>query len=189
MKVNANQLRKGNVVEINNKLFAVMTAQNIQPGKGTPVTQLDLRDLATGIKTTERYRTTESVERVYIEDRDYTYLFTEGDMITFMDVENYEQLAVPADVVGDQAVWLQEGMKVVISIYEGKAVAVVLPQTVTMAITETEPTVKGQTASSSYKPAIVENGQRVMVPPHVSAGVRIVINIQEGGTYLERAKD
>ncbi|MFC3676325.1 elongation factor P [Ferrovibrio xuzhouensis] len=188
-KVNANQLRKGNVVEINGKLLAVIAAQNIQPGKGTPVMQLELRDLSSGLKTTERYRTTESVERVFIEDREFTYLYTEGDLITFMDVENYEQLSVPAEVVGDQAVWLQDGMKVDIALYEGKAVSVTLPQTVTLEITETEPTVKGQTASSSYKPAIVTNGQRVMVPPHVSAGVRIIINIAEGGVYLERAKD
>jgi elongation factor P len=188
-KVNANQLRKGNVVEINGKLLAVLTAQNIQPGKGTPVTQLDLRDLSTGLKTTERYRTTESVERVFIDTREFQYLFTEGDTITFMDVETYEQIPVPADVVGEQAVWLQDGMKVEIALYEGKPVSVTLPQTVVMEITETEPTVKGQTASSSYKPAIVANGQRVMVPPHISAGVRIVINIQEGGVYLERAKD
>jgi len=188
-KVNANQLRKGNVVEINGKLLAVLTAQNIQPGKGTPVMQLDLRDLQSGVKTTERYRTTESVERVFIDTREFSYLFTEGDMYTFMDKENYEQVAVHADVVGEQAVWLQEGMEVEIALYDGKPVSVTLPQTVIMAITETEPTVKGQTASSSYKPAIVENGQRVMVPPHVSSGVRIVINIQEGATYMERAKD
>lgn len=188
-KVNANQLRKGNVVEVNGKLYAIIAAQNIQPGKGTPVMQLEMRDLASGLKTTERYRTTESVERVFIDTREFTYLFTEGDQITFMDTENYEQIGVPAEVVGDQAVWLQDGMKVEISLYEGKPVAVELPQTVVMEITETEPTVKGQTASSSYKPAIVENGQRVMVPPHVSSGVRIVININEGGTYMERAKD
>jgi elongation factor P len=188
-KVNANQLRKGNVVEINNKLYAVITAQNIQPGKGTPVTQLDLRDLATGLKTTERYRTTEAVERVFIDTREFQYLFTEGDQATFMDIENYEQIQVPLDVIGDQAVWLQDGMHVEISLYEGRPVSVELPQTVTLEITETEPTVKGQTASSSYKPAIVSNGQRVMVPPHITAGVRIVINIQEGGMYIERAKD
>lgn len=188
MKVNANQLRKGNVVEINNKLFAVMTAQNIQPGKGTPVTQLDLRDLATGLKISERYRTTESVERVFIENREFTFLFAEGDTLTFMDVENYEQLPVPRDVVGDSAVYLQDGMKVDIALYDGKAVSVEMPQTVILDIADTEPAVKGQTAASSYKPAILSNGVRIMVPPFVGVGTRIVINVAENA-YMERAKD
>jgi len=187
-KVNANQLRKGNVVEINGKLLAVITAQNNQPGKGTPVMQLDLRDLSSGIKTTERYRTTESVERVFIDTREFSYLFSEGDMYTFMDTENYEQIGVAAEVVGEQAVWLQEGMKVEIALYDGKPVSVSLPQTVIMEITETEPTVKGQTASSSYKPALLENGVRTLVPPHIEAGIRVVINTADG-SYVERAKD
>jgi len=188
MKVNANQLRKGNVVEINGKLLAVITAQNIQPGKGTPVTQLDLRDLATGVKTSERYRTTESVERVFIDTREFQFLFAEGEMLTFMDIESYDQIQVPTDVVGDSAVYLQDGMHVEISLYEGKPVSVEMPQTVILEITDTEPTVKGQTASSSYKPATLSNGVRVMVPPFISTGTRIVVNVAENA-YMERAKD
>ncbi|WP_428245506.1 elongation factor P [Ferrovibrio sp.] len=188
MKVNANQLRKGNVVEINNKLYAVITAQNIQPGKGTPVTQLDLRDLASGLKISERYRTTESVERVFIENREFTYLYAEEDTLTFMDVENYEQLPVPREVVGDSSVYLQDGMKVDIALYDGKAVSVEMPQTVILDVTDTEPAVKGQTAASSYKPAILSNGVRIMVPPFVGIGTRIVINVAENA-YMERAKD
>ena len=187
-KVNANQLRKGNVVEINGKLLAVIAAQNIQPGKGTPVMQLELRDLSSGLKTTERYRTTESVERVFIEDREFSYLYSEGDIYTFMDSENYEQIGVPADVLGDQAVWLQEGMKVDIALYEGKPVSVTLPQTVIMEITETEPTVKGQTASSSYKPAMLSNGVRTLVPAHITPGTKIVVMTADG-SYVERAKE
>lgn len=188
MKVNANQLRKGNVVEVNGKLYAVMTAQNIQPGKGTPVTQVDLRDLSTGLKISERYRTTESVERVFIDTRDFQFLFAEGDTLTFMDVENYEQVGVPRDVVGDSAVYLQDGMKVAISLYDGKPVSVEMPQTVVLEVTDTEPAIKSQTAASSYKPAILSNGVRVMVPPFIAVGTRVVVNVGENA-YMERAKD
>jgi elongation factor P len=188
MKVNANQIRAGNVVELNGKLYSVMKAQNVIPGKGNAITTLEMRGIADGIKTVERFRTQESVERVYIDTRDYTYLFSNGDMHTFMDKESYEQIEVPGEVVGDGAKFLQENMEVKLSLYEGKPVAAELPQTVTLEIVETEPSMKGQTASSSYKPAILSNGVRVMVPPHISNNTRIVISIEEG-TYLERAKD
>jgi elongation factor P len=188
MKVNANQIRAGNVVEMNGRLYSVLKAQNVIPGKGNAITTLEMRGIADGIKTVERFRTQESVERVYIDTRDYTYLFSNGDMHTFMDKETFEQIEVSEDVIGDGAKFLQENMEVKLSLYEGKAVAAELPQTVVLEITETEPAMKGQTASSSYKPAIVSNGVRVMVPPHVTAGTRIVISI-ESGEYLERAKD
>jgi elongation factor P len=188
MKVNANQIRAGNVVELNGKLYSVMKAQNVIPGKGNAITTLEMRGVADGIKTVERFRTQESVERVYIDTRDYTYLFSNGDMHTFMDKETYEQVEVQEDVVGEGAKFLQENMQVKLSLYEGKPVAAELPQTVTLEIVETEPSMKGQTASSSYKPAILSNGVRVMVPPHIGSGTRIVISIEEG-TYLERAKD
>lgn len=188
MKIQANQLRAGHVVEINGKLYAVLKAQNIQPGKGTPVTQLEMRGIKDGVKINERYRTTESVERVFIDERDFQFLFAEGDQCTFMDVENYEQLVVPKEVIGDAVVFLQESMHVTIRLHEGVAVAVELPQTVTLTVTETEPTVRGQTAASSYKPAILENGVRIMVPPHVNVGTKVVVSTDEGN-YLERAKD
>ncbi len=187
MKVNANQIRAGNVVELNNKLYSVMKAQNVIPGKGNAITTLEMRGIADGVKTVERFRTQESVERVYIDTRDYTYLFSNGDMHTFMDKETYEQIEVSSDVIGDGAKFLQENMEVKLSLYEGKAVAGELPQTVILEITETEPSMKGQTASSSYKPAILSNGVRVMVPPHIGPGTRIVVSI-EAGEYLERAK-
>lgn len=188
MKVNANTLRAGHVIEHNGHLFAVIKAENIQPGKGTPVTQVDLRRLSDGIKVTERFRTQETVERAYIDERDFQYLFQEDDNYTFMDVETYEQLQVPKEVVGDPAVFLQDGMKVSMRLHEGKAVAVALPQKVVLEVVEADPVVKGQTAASSYKPAIMSNGIRVMVPPFITAGTRIVVNTEDG-TYLERAKD
>jgi elongation factor P len=188
VKVNANTLRAGQVIEHNGHLFTVIKAENIQPGKGTPVTQVDLRRLADGIKVTERFRTQETVERAYIDERDFTYLFQEGDSYTFMDVESYDQLQVPKEVIGDPAVFLQDGMKVAIRTHEGKPVSVALPQKVTLEVVEADPVVKGQTAASSYKPAIMSNGVRVMVPPFITAGTRIVVNTEDS-SYLERAKD
>ncbi|MFO1150221.1 MAG: elongation factor P [Alsobacter sp.] len=188
MKVIASSLRKGNIVEKDGKLYVVLSAENFHPGKGTPVTQVDMRRISDGVKVSERYRTTEQVERAYVEDRDFNFLYQDGEGFHFMNTETYDQLAVPADVVGDMAIWLQENMPVVLSIFEGTAVAIQIPPRVTLEITDTEPTVKGQTASSSYKPATLSNGARVMVPPHVASGTRIVV-MTEDGTYVERAKD
>ena len=187
-KVLASSLRKGNVVDIDGKLYVVLTAQNIHPGKGTPVTQLDLRRIADGVKISERYRTTEQVERAFVEERQYTFLYEDGEGLHFMEPESYEQVTMPREVIGDAAVYLQEGMTVSLSLHEGVAIAAVLPQRVTLEIVETEPTVKGQTASSSYKPAVLANGVKTMVPPHISAGTRVVI-MTEDGSYVERAKD
>lgn len=188
MKVNANTLRSGHVIEHNGHLFAVIRAENIQPGKGTPVTQLELRRISDGIKTTERYRTQETVERVFIDERDFSYLFADGESLTFMDQENFEQVSVSKDIVGDQAAYLQEGMICQIKLHEGNPVAITIPDKVTLEITETEPVVKGQTAANSYKPAILENGARVMVPPFISSGTKIVVSTVDG-SYIERAKE
>lgn len=187
-KVNANQIRKGNVIELNGRLYAVMKADNIIPGKGNAITALELRGVSDGIKTVERFRTQESVERVFIDERDFQYLFAEGEMLTFMDIESYEQVAMAREDVGDQAVYLRDGMPVQISLYEGRPVAIKLPQSVILEVVETEPVVRGQTAASSYKPAMMDNGMRVMVPPHIEAGTRIVVNTDDG-SYIERAKD
>jgi elongation factor P len=188
VKVLASSLRKGTVVEIDSKLYTVLTAQNIHPGKGTPVTQLDLRRISDGVKISERYRTTEQVERAYVEDRPYTYLYEDGDGFHFMNPDNYEQVQVSKDIIGDSAPYLQENMTVNLSIHEGVPIAFELPSRVTLEVVETEPTVKGQTASSSYKPAVLSNGVKTSVPPHIAAGTRVVINTEDG-SYLERAKD
>ncbi|GGF60842.1 elongation factor P [Azorhizobium oxalatiphilum] len=188
VKVIASSLRKGNVVEMDDKLYVILSAENIHPGKGTPVTQLDMRRISDGVKVSERYRTTEQVERAYVEDRPHTYLYEDSDGYTFMNPDNYEQIAVPKDVVGEQSVYLQEGMECMLSTYNGNAIAIDLPARVTLEIVDTEPTVKGQTASSSYKPAMLSNGVRTMVPPHVASGTRIVI-LTADASYVERAKD
>lgn len=188
MRVIASSLRKGNVVEKDGQLYIVLSAESFFPGKGTPTTQVDMRRMSDGVKVSERYKTTEQVERAHVEDHDFTFLYQDGEGFHFMNQENYEQMAVSEDVIGDKGQWLQEGMVCILSTFDGNAVAIQLPQRVTLEVMETEPVTKGQTASSSYKPARMSNGARVMVPPHISAGTRIVV-LTETGEYAERAKD
>jgi elongation factor P len=188
VRVIASSLRKGNVVEKDGQLFIVLSAESFFPGKGTPTTQVDMRRMSDGVKVSERYKTTEQVERAHVEDHDFSFLYQDGDGYHFMNQENYEQLQVSEDVVGDKGQWLQEGMVCILSTFDGNAVAIQLPQRVTLEVMETEPVTKGQTASSSYKPAKMSNGARVMVPPHITAGTRIVV-LTEDGSYAERAKD
>ena len=188
MKVQASSLRQGNVIEGDGRLYAVLRAENIHPGKGTPVTQLDMRRISDGVKVSERYRTTEQVERAFIEAADFQYLYKDGDGHTCMNGETFDQVVVPADVIGELDVYLQENMTVKLSLHEGVPVAIELPQRVTLEIVDTEPTMKGQTASSSYKPAMLSNGVRTAVPPHISTGTRIVV-LTADGSYVERAKD
>jgi elongation factor P len=188
VKVIASTLRKGNIVEIDDKLYVVLSAENIHPGKGTPVTQLDMRRLSDGVKISERYRTTEQVERAHVEDREHTFLYNDGDGFHFMNAETYDQVTLPPDLVGDQAAYLQPEMKVRLSLYDVVPVGIELPQRATLEVVETEPTMKGQTASSSYKPAVLSNGVRTMVPPHIGPGTRIVVMTADG-SYVERAKD
>ncbi len=188
VKVIASSIRKGNIMEVDGNLYAVLTAESFHPGKGTPTTQIDMRRISDGVKTSHRYKTTEQVERAYVEDFDHTYLYQDGEDYIFMNPENFDQITVKPDVIGDQHIYLQENMTVRLAMFEGRAISAILPARVTLEITETEPVTKGQTASSSYKPAILTNGARVMVPPHVSAGTRIVVQTEDGA-YVERAKD
>jgi elongation factor P len=188
VKVIASSLRKGNIVDLEGRLYVILTAENIHPGKGTPVTQVDMRRLSDGVKSSQRYKTTDSVERALVEEREFQFLYQDGDGFHFMNMENYDQIAVPEDVIGDQAKYLHAEMKVKLSVHEGVAVGIVLPQRVTLEVSETEPTTRGQTASSSYKPAVLSNGVRTTVPPHIVAGTRIVVSTEDG-SYVERAKD
>jgi elongation factor P len=187
-KVIASQLRKGNVLDIDGKLYVVLTAENFHPGKGTPVTQINMRRISDGTKVSERWKTTEQVERAIVEDLNFQFLYEDGEGFHFMNPENYDQVAVHPDVVGDDKAYLEEGMTVVLSIHEGIAIALQLPRYATLEVVETEPVVKGQTASSSYKPAILSNGVRSGVPPHIDVGTRIVV-LTEDGSYVERAKN
>ncbi|MFM2356872.1 MAG: hypothetical protein RLZZ528_2608 [Pseudomonadota bacterium] len=188
MKVIASSLRKGNVVELEGRLYVVLSAANFHPGKGTPTTSVDMRRISDGVKVSERWKTTDQVEKATVDEREYDFLYEDGEGFHFMNPENYDQLAVSPDVIGDGKVYLQDGMRVYLRTFEGAAIAIEFPQKITVEITETEPVVKGQTASSSYKPAMTSNGLRVMVPPHIGVGTRIVINTDDN-SYVERAKD
>ena len=188
MKVQASSLRKGSVVDMDGKLYVVLNAENIHPGKGTPVTQLNMRRISDGVKVSERYRTTEQVERAFVDQREHTFLYSDGEGFHFMNPESYDQLVAPPEVVGDLAVYLQDGMAVTLSTHEGTPIALELPARVTLEVVETEPVTKGQTASGSYKPAMLSNGLRTMVPTYITAGTRIVVQTEDG-SYYERAKD
>ncbi len=189
VKVIASSIRKGNIIERDDgQLYVVLSAESFHPGKGTPTTQIDMRGLANGVKTTDRYKTTEQVERAHVEDSEHDYLYKDAEGYHFMNNETFEQLQLSDDLIGAQAAYLQEGMKVILSIFNDMAVGIQLPPRVTFEIADTEPAMKGQTASSSYKPATLTNGARVMVPPHISPGTRVVVNTEDG-TYVERAKD
>lgn len=188
MKVIASQVRKGNVLEENDQLYVVLSADSFHPGKGTPTTQIDMRRISDGVKVSQRYKTTEQVERAFIDEQDFQYLYDDGDGFTFMNGETFDQVSVAKSIVGDLAPFLQESMTVKLSLYEGTPVAIELPQKVTLEIVETEPAMKGQTATSSFKPAILSNGVRTNVPPHIAPGTRVVV-LTADGSYVERAKD
>ncbi len=188
MKIIASSVRKGNVLDLDGKLYVVLTAESFHPGKGTPTTQIDMRRISDGVKISQRYKTVEQVERAVVEDREHTFLYNDGEGFHFMNSENFDQITLQADLVGDGAAFLQPEMKVMLSVHEGNAVAIQLPQKVVLEVTDTEPVTKGQTASSSYKPATLSNGVRTNVPPFIGIGTRIVV-MTEDGSYIERAKE
>jgi len=188
VSVIASNVRKGNVIEKDGKLYVVLTAENIHPGKGTPVTQLEMRRISDGVKVNERYKTTDSLEKAFIDERTHNYLYQDGDHYVFMDPETFDQVHVSADVLGDMAPYLQENMEVRLSTYNSVPISIQLPARVTLEVTDTEPVIKGQTASGSFKPATLSNGVRTMVPTHIVTGTKIVV-LTEDGSYVERAKD
>lgn len=188
MKISAIEVRKGTVLEYNNKLWMVMKSDIIQPGKGAAVVQVEMRDIRTGTKTNERFRTQETVEKARLDEGEFQYMYKEDDNFVFMNNENFEQVSIAADLIGDPARFLQDGMMVNVLSHEGTPLTVDLPPHVTLEIVEADPVVKGQTASSSYKPAVLSNGVKVLVPPHIAAGTRIVVRTDDA-SYVERAKD
>ncbi len=188
MKVNAITIRSGNIIEHNDKLWSVLKSDILQPGKGASVVQVEMREIQSGTKMNIRYRTQETVERARVDEVEHQFLFKDGDDFTFMNNESYEQITVNKDMIGDPAVFLQDGMICLVQMHENNPMGVNLPDQVTMEIIEADPVTKGQTASSSYKPAVLENNVRVLVPPHISAGTRIVVRTADS-SYVERAKD
>ena len=186
MKINGNQIKPGNVLQHNDSLWVVVKTDHVKPGKGGAFAQVEMKNLLNGSKLNERFRATESVDKVRLEQKDYQSLYEQGEMLVFMDNETYEQLELQKDFVGDRAAFLQDGMTVTVELHEEKPIGISLPDQVTLEVVEAEPVVKGQTAASSYKPAMLENGIRCMVPPFVSTGEKIIVDTNEI-TYIRRA--
>lgn len=186
MKINGNEIRPGNVIKHNDGLWMAVKLQHVKPGKGGAFAQVELKNLVTGSKLNERFRSSETLERIRLEQRDYQFLFEADGTLTFMNTESYEQIELQSDFVGERAAFLQDGMMVVVEMHEDKAIGVRLPDQVTLEVVETQPVVKGQTAASSNKPAVLENGVRIMVPPFIGTGDKIVVETSEV-TYLKRA--
>ena len=188
MKISANEMKVGNVIEHQGKLCVVSRTMHVQPGKGGAYIQAEMKAILEGTKYNERFRTADTVERVHLDEKQYQFLYKDGDSLVFMDQDTFEQVLLDADVLGDSVGFLQDDMLVNLCMYEGKIISADLPQTVVMKIESADPVVKGQTASSSYKPAILENGMKVMVPQHIDSGMKIVVNTSDC-TYVERAKE
>lgn len=188
MKVNANTIRIGNILEHDGKLWAVIKTQIVQPGKGGAFITIEMKDVKSGLKTVERFRTQETVERARLDEQTMQFLFAEDDDFTFMDNDTFEQFIITREMLGTQADFLQDGMQVTVMTFEGAPLTIELPAQVTMEVVECEPVVKGQTASSSYKPGVLENGVRILIPPHIDAGTRVVVATADA-SYVEKAKD
>lgn len=186
MKINGNEIRPGNVIKHNGELWVAIKVNHVKPGKGGAFAQVELKGIVSNTKLNERFRSAETVEKIRLEQKEYQFLYAQDDMLVFMDNTTYEQLELMKDFVGERAKFLQDGINVKVESHEGTPLGISLPQFVTLEVSETEPVVKGQTAANSFKPAVLENGVKVMVPPFVSQGESIVVDTGEI-TYFKRA--
>jgi len=186
-KVAGNEVRPGMVIELNGQLWSVVKTQAVKPGKGGAYNQVELKNVINGGKLNERFRSAEMVEEVQLERRDFQYLYASGDMLTFMDMRSYDQIELEADFVGERVNFLQDGMKVIVQLHEGRPIGISLPPQVVLQIVEADPVQRGQTAASSYKSATLENGMRIQVPPFIEAGTRVIVSTDDG-SYVKRAE-
>jgi elongation factor P len=186
MKISGVDIRPGNILEYERGIWKVAKIQHTQPGKGGAYMQVEMKNLQDGRKTNVRFRSADTVERVRMDTKDFQFLYRDGDALVFMDKDNYEQINLPTDLIGEAAAFLQDGMDVTLEMWDEKPISVALPDQVEATIVEADAVVKGQTASSSYKPALLDNGVRVMVPPHIESGTRIVVDVYER-TYVGKA--
>ena len=187
MKISGNELRPGTLIEHKGRLWSVTKTQHVKPGKGGAFVQTEMKDIVSGTKLNERFRSEDSIERVRLDEDECQLLYKTGDVYTFMNMTTFEQFDLNSDTIGDSAAFLQDNMIVNVSSYEGRLIGVVLPETVVCTIAECEPVVKGQTATGSYKTAVLDNGVKIMVPPHVETGMKVVVNTGSF-EYVERAK-
>lgn len=188
MKINANSIRPGHVLKHNERLWVVAKIMHTQPGKGGAYIQVEMKDINSGTKLNERFRSSEDVERAHLDETEYQFLFMDGEQVNLMDTNSYEQITIPKDKVGDSSAFLQDGMMIKIVSYDGKIIGVELPEEVILEVGETEAVVKGQTAASSGKPALLSNGVRTIVPQFIEAGDRVIVKTADGA-YVSRAKD
>jgi elongation factor P len=186
-KITGNEISPGTMIEYNGGLWIAVKTVKVKPGKGGAYNQVELKHVTRGTKLNQRFRSDETVEEVYLEKKDFQFLYAAGDMLTFMDMESYEQIELSADFVGDQARFLQDGMKTLVQLYEGRPLGIKLPVQVTLAVSEADPVLRGGTAAPSYKSAVLENGMKIQVPPFIEAGERIVVTTEDG-SYVRRAE-
>ncbi len=187
MKISGVDIRPGNIIEYEGGIWRAVKIQHTQPGKGGAYMQVEMKNLMDGRKTNVRFRSAETVERVRLDTKDFQFLYHDDDMLVFMDTQTYDQVSLPKDLLGEAAEFLQDGMDVVMELYNERPISVQLPDQIEATIVEADAVVKGQTASSSYKPAVLDNGVRVMVPPHIASGTRIVVDVYNR-EYVRRAE-
>lgn len=186
-KIAGNEIHPGIVLEYQGGLWVVVKNQAVKPGKGGAYNQVEMKNIATGTKLNERFRSDEAVEQIFLEKRDFQYLYANGDMLTFMDMETFDQVELAAEFVGDQRHFLQDGMKVLVQMHDGNPIGITLPVQVTLAVVECDPVMRGQTAAPSYKSAVLENGVRTQVPPFIDIGTKVIV-ATEDGSYVRRAE-
>jgi len=185
-KITGNEISPGTLINYDGGLWIAVKTQKVKPGKGGAYNQVELKNVTSGTKLNQRFRSDEAVDEAYLDKKDFQYLYTSGDMLTFMDMESYEQIELASDFVGDQAQFLQDGMKTLVQLYEDKPIGIKLPVQVTLTVTEADPVMKGGTAAPSYKSAVLENGMKIQVPPFIGAGEKIIV-ATEDGSYVRRA--
>ncbi len=187
-KITGNEISPGTLINYNGGLWIAVKTQKVKPGKGGAYNQVELKNVINGTKLNQRFRSDETADEVVLEKKDFQFLFASGDMLTFMDMESYDQIELPVDFVGqDQAAFLQDGMKTLVQLHEGKPIGIKLPVQVTLTVAEADPVLKGGTAAPSFKSAVLENGLRIQVPPFIAAGERIIV-ATEDGSYVRRAE-
>ena len=186
-KITGNEISPGTMIEFDGGLWIAVKTQKVKPGKGGAYNQVELKNVINGTKLNQRFRSDEAVGEIYLEKKDFQFLFASGDMLTFMDMQTYDQIELASDFVGEQAVFLQDGMKTLVQMYEGRPIGIKLPVQVTLLVTEADAVMKGGTAAPSYKNAVLENGVKLLVPPFVNAGEKIIV-ATEDGSYVRRAE-
>jgi elongation factor P len=186
-KITGNEISPGTLLNYDGGLWIAVKTQKVKPGKGGAYNQVELKNVTSGTKLNQRFRSDEAVDEAILDKKDFQFLFASGDMLTFMDMETYDQIELATDFVGEQAQFLQDGMKTLVQLYDGKPIGIKLPVQVTLTVAEADPVMKGGTAAPSYKSAILENGMRIQVPPFISAGERIIV-ATEDGSYVRRAE-